>query len=562
MTNLHISDRLSLPLDFVVWTQAIVATKGMGKSHLAQVEAEELLERRQVIVAIDPTDAWWGLRSSADGRSDGYPITIFGGDHGDLKLEPDAGALIADAVMEKRFSCVICTEGLTQSGEVKLVREFLERLYRKNREPIHLFVDEADMFAPQKPDDPEDAKSIRALRNVVRRGRKKGIGCTMITQRPAELNKGVLSMCEMLMVLGMEHPLDIDPIERWVRTADPKVGELAAEMIAGLPTLPQGDAWAWARRRGIHKQFRARAKNTFDSGATPKPGQRVREAKRLAPVDVAQLGAAIAATVERQKAEDPRTLKARIAELEKRPAAAPAKPAKVVQLDSKRLDKAIEKLQGISRELAAEAEASIARFNAARNELDRTMMTLIAKTTPPASPPATLANGKPQAAIVRRQAVPAPAPKRSGDGIGEGERKLLAAIVQHGGATPEKLTVLCGYKRSSRNTYLQRLGSRGLVVRDRDQYIATPDGIAEVGDVERLPTGSELRSHWMAKLPEGEATILAELIQAYPAGLDREVIADGKYKRSSRNTYIQRLAARGLVVTDRNAVAASSELFS
>jgi DNA helicase HerA-like ATPase len=56
MTKLKISPTLSLPLAaFVTSTQAILAKKGSGKSYTASVEAEELLEARQQIVAIDPT---------------------------------------------------------------------------------------------------------------------------------------------------------------------------------------------------------------------------------------------------------------------------------------------------------------------------------------------------------------------------------------------------------------------------------------------------------------------------------------------------------------------------
>lgn len=311
--KLKISPDLTLPLDFVTWTMADLGIKGSGKSHVAQVAAEELLDHGQQIVAIDPTDAWYGLRSSADGKSAGYPVVIFGGEHGQLPLEDAAGVELADAVMAGGFSCVLCTEGMTAAGEIRVVREFLERLYRKNRKPIHVFVDESDLFAPQQPHDPEDAKSIRTMSNIVRRGRKKGIGCSLITQRPAELNKGVLAMCDMLVVLGMSHNLDIEQVERWVKNK--RNPELARELVDSLPILQPGDAWAWHPRKNIHTRFRAREKRTFDSGATPKPGQQRREPRVLSQVDLQKLGQAISDAAARAKENDPKELKARVAKL-------------------------------------------------------------------------------------------------------------------------------------------------------------------------------------------------------------------------------------------------------
>jgi hypothetical protein len=320
--KLRISDDLVLGADLIVSTAGIFATKGMGKSYLAQVMAEEMLAHGQVIVVIDPTDAWHGLRSSADGKHDGYPVVVIGGDHGDLKLEPGGGVQLAEAVVAERFSCVICTDGLSDMAETKFVREFLDTVYRKNREPIHIFVDEADVFAPQKAFDVEDNRCIRAMSHIVRRGRKKGIGTTLITQRPAELSASVRTMVDMLFVLGMSHNLDIDAVEKWLRLRKKKQGNnvafaLQEEMIASLDSLQRGDAWVWAPRMKIHRRFRARAKCTFDSGATPKPGQKIKAPKKLAPVDLQRLGQAMAAAVQRQKDNDPTELRKQVAVLRK-----------------------------------------------------------------------------------------------------------------------------------------------------------------------------------------------------------------------------------------------------
>src|ERR1700748_2719022 len=104
MSKLQIAPSILLPLDLVTQTQAILAKKGAGKTNTAVVEAEEMLKRSQQVIIIDPTGAWWGLKSSRDGKSPGFPVYVFGGEHADVPLEEHAGEHIASAIVEHGFS--------------------------------------------------------------------------------------------------------------------------------------------------------------------------------------------------------------------------------------------------------------------------------------------------------------------------------------------------------------------------------------------------------------------------------------------------------------------------
>lgn len=150
--------------------------------------------------------------------------------------------------------------------------------------------------------------------------------------------------------------------------------------------------------------------------------------------------------------------------------------------------------------------------------------------------------------------------------LGKGELKILRAIAQHydEGATREQLTVLTGYKRSSRDTYLQRLRAWALVTDEGGRIQVTDAGIAALGpQFEPLPTGDALRVHWMERLPEGERKVLGVLVEAWPAAVDRETITEAiGYQRSSRDTYLQRLRSRRLVTVEaRGQVRAADMLF-
>ena len=307
--QLSIGFGLALPADAVTQTFAILAKRGVGKSYTASVMAEEMLKAGQAIVALDPTGAWWGLRS-------GFPIVIFGGEHADVPLEESAGEVVARAIVENRFSAVIDLSLFRKGQMIRFMVAFAETLYRLNREPLHLFVDEADAVAPQARNyGGDENRMLGAMEDIVRRGRKRGIGCTMITQRPAVLNKNVLTQCEILVALRMVHPKDIEAIREWVNVhADPAT---AKTMIEDLPALPIGTAWWWSPGwLGKLQRVSVRRRETFDSGATPKPGEAVRKPKSMARIDLDALGDQIKATVEKAKADDPKELKRRIAVLE------------------------------------------------------------------------------------------------------------------------------------------------------------------------------------------------------------------------------------------------------
>src|SRR6185369_15814541 len=62
---------------------------------------------------------------------------------------------------------------------------------------------------------------------------------------------------------------------------------------------------------------------TFDSSATPKPGQQAKAPSSLAEVDLDAIRAKLAKTIELARADDPRELRRRIAELERQLKAAP-----------------------------------------------------------------------------------------------------------------------------------------------------------------------------------------------------------------------------------------------
>lgn len=255
-------------------TMAILAKKNMGKTYLAMSIAEEMLgnPRPMPFVAVDPTGVWWGLAATRDGMPAAHQLVVLGGRYG-RPLRPEDGKITADAVV-KVWPCpfVLDLSDMEPEEQHLFVAEFLSRLYSKNRLPIHIFLDEADEFAPQQPDSATFKHQKRCLSivdRVVRRGRIRGLGMTLISQRPAVVNKNPLSQIEKMFFLSMSGPQDLDAAENWMK-AVVKSGERST-CLQAMPTLKRGECFCVGMAAGVIPvvRFAVRVRHTYDASKTP-----------------------------------------------------------------------------------------------------------------------------------------------------------------------------------------------------------------------------------------------------------------------------------------------------
>jgi hypothetical protein len=512
--TLNLADDLHLPIEAVTETFSILAKRGAGKTFTASVMVEELIEAGQPVVVIDPVGVWWGLRSSADGNGPGLPVVIFGGDHADLPLPDDAGTTIADVIMDERIPAVLDLSHLSKTKGRELVRAFMERLYFRNRDPLHLVVDEADLFAPQR-GGADTARLVGAYEDIVRRGRARGIGCTSITQRPASLHKDILTQSEVLIALRMTGVRDVAAINEWVNLHADE-GE-ARDVKASLASLPVGTAWVWSPGwLGILQRVQIRRRRTFDSSATPKPGQRVVQPRRFADVDLDRLRTRLdvqqpepSATPKPGARGDQATaLRRRVAELEADLAEARAqvRTVHVPALDAEDYERLRDAVTAVAAAVQPIAEA-LARAHPTP--------AAVQTATPPPAP---------------RQASPKPAIEHGGESegakLGRAERAILTVLAQHGGRTTVQVALLTGYSHKSggfRNA-LSSLRSSGLIT-GRGTVEVTAAGVTALGAWEPLPQGAALLEWWYRQLGRAERLILGELVLAWPSALPVDQIA-------------------------------------
>jgi hypothetical protein len=565
--KLQIAAGFSLPFDAVTQTFAILGIRGSGKTNTGVVLAEELLRAKQQVVIIDPVDVWWGLKSARSGKAPGYAVPVIGGEHADVPLDGAAGAVLADFVVETQASVILSLRHLSMTDQRRFAGDFAKRLYERkgvaaHRSPLMLIVDEADEFVPQRITHGHEAL-FGAFDRLVRRGRSSGIGVTLISQRAQVLNKDVLSQMETLIGMRVLHKLDRNALEAWIEAHDTEGRR--DDFLSSLASLERGEAWIWSPSwLGAFQRVRIRARHTFDSSATPKAGERLLAPKELAPLDLDQLRERMAATIEKVKADDPRALRAEVARLRAKVEAAEKNPAASLTAlsEAEARGYALGRAEGRAEFdwLADSWAGAHELLKNADEKMAEAFLSLISRRSTPKAPTLKVPAKLPTAPA-SASSPPAPSssgrtarvePGRGSGEIPKGELAILTACTQlPEGATPQALTQLTGYKRSSRDAYIQRLLGRGLIDRRDGVILPTAAGIAALGSsYQPLPTGRDLQAYWLERLPEGERRILAHLLAIGGARVHRDALSDVTgYQRSSRDAYIQRLKARQLVET-------------
>lgn len=573
---LRIAPTLQLPVDAVTKTFGVLAKRRVGKTYTASVVAEEFAAAKVPFVALDPMGAWWGLRSSADGLKPGIPVVILGGAHGDVGLERGGGKLVADLVVDNPGFYVLDLEGFdSNAAQVSFVTAFAERLYRRKatkRDPLHLFIDEADSFVPQRPQRGEETM-LGAFESIVRRGGIRGLGTTLISQRAAVVNKNVLTQLDALIILQVTGPQDQDAIRDWVKHHATR--DELTQLNASMASLGRGEAWVYAPGwLDVFRRVTIRERRTFNSSATPEMGETITQPSRLADVDLEAVRKAMAATIEKAAANDPVALHARIAragdrirELEMRLSL--QKPETIEKTVYKEIEKPILTDRQVGRlTRAAEAVAmAAASLDTTAQAIAAAVKTAMAEVPPQPAPAA-------PAVAVQRPPTPRPAAPdgraaESGtDGAATmraGARKMLDVLAR---SYPLRLTkaqlgTLAGMAHTGGTfgNYLSTMKRLGYVEVDGDALVITNAGLAVAGVAPGNPlTAEEVREQWRGSLRAGARTMFDVLVYAYPDGLTKEQLGEqigNAFKGGTFGNYLSTLRRNGLVVVEAGVIKAT-----
>ncbi len=509
---------------------ALLGIRGSGKSTTAGVIAEGLMDADIPVVIIDQVGPWFGLRLQPDGKTPSrFKIPVLGGAHGDITLSPQAGRQVAEALATSRSSAILDISMMRKGERIRFCADFAEAfLDAKKRAPgaVSLILEEAQDVVPQmmRFASPDMARCLGAFEDVANVGRNFGIGLVLLSLRPQKLSKEVLNLAETVVGVRMLGVLERKAIAEWVQ--EKGAGD-RAEVAGELPSLKRGTAIVWSPSVfGVYGVHALAPKTTYDASSTPGAD---RAAVTTKPLDIAALESTMSQVVAEAKANDPRALKARIAELERaKPAPAAEKPAKVIE---KQVigEPALKRIEAVARQFEASLIKIDERLNPVRDELRQVFELLKVAPRYPGPDPAapgiasireisrdvTVANGH------TARAVSAKASGQDANGsLSRAGRAILGVLASRGVASDSVISALSGYRRTSSTfaTALSELRTAGLIDGGIGQRKITADGrdhANKVGlDASPPPSGKELIPYWLSRLDRCEGAMLSKIAAA------------------------------------------------
>jgi len=210
--------------------EAILATRGAGKSWLAAVQGEQLIEAGYPILILDAVGEYYSLKAK-------YPIVVFGGRHADVPLDSHVGREVARAVLDKKLQVVIDLTGMRRADQPFFIADLATELYEYGlvvKTPVWLLIEEAQNYVPQIGNPP----CKRPILDIVEMGRHAGIGYCLVSHRSATIDKTALGLCDIIVFKRLTLPIDLNVVRDFFKGKDPQF----VDIVKVLPGLANDEA--------------------------------------------------------------------------------------------------------------------------------------------------------------------------------------------------------------------------------------------------------------------------------------------------------------------------------
>lgn len=528
--------------DLVQSRLLIQGNSGSGKSGVARVIIEKAFGIIPFVVW-DIEGEYYTLKElSGD-------IIIIGGQHADVPLTMELAEKLPAFIIKNGLHIVVDLSDLKMHQRIAFTKDFYETLMDLPMEywtSYFFFLEECHKLAGEQ-DKQESATSIKDL---MQRGRKRGFCGIPITQRISMLNKSVAAECNNKFIGRTNLDLDMD------RSAKELGFSKAADRLK-LRDLPKKHFYAYGTSiapQHVHEIVIEDAKTTM-----PKQGMKLNfKPEKPTPKLLEMLAklndvpkSKVATTKEESSdlLEDQQLIEAR----------------QIIQ----RMEISLQEAERIQLAYAKTAVARGVLLTNIKNliiDYENKEQTDRVDTSPAIYAETNYATAPDTRQSPREKTISKAAKSSTGADLQSGEQSILIAIRQYqatGGLRRDQLCVITGYKRSSVNTYLQRLHQKKLVQESAGKFSATQLGIAALDkNYQPLPKGRELQQYWLNSLPEGERKIFEVCLKFGGQEVSREQLEKSTgYKRSSVNTYLQRLSAREVITSAKGGATPSNFLF-
>ena len=113
----------------------------------------------------------------------------------------------------------------------RLLFMFMKGLPTRGAMPIHIMLEEAHRYVQK--DNDVNILGYNIFERIAKEGRKFGVVLDLITQRPTELSENVISQCSNFIIFKINHPSDLEYIEKMVPNVSNDVIEKQKSLQSG-----------------------------------------------------------------------------------------------------------------------------------------------------------------------------------------------------------------------------------------------------------------------------------------------------------------------------------------
>ncbi|HEV7674355.1 MAG TPA: DUF87 domain-containing protein [Candidatus Angelobacter sp.] len=321
---------------------------GAGKSSALRHIVEHLLRHKKRVCIVDIKGDWWGLKSSADGKSAGFPVVAFGDFREpkaqDVPINAQSGKQVAELIASGNRPCIIGFRGWMPSQVTDFWIDFASTLFNKNEGELFVVISECHNYAPKgKVLDPKAGKVLHWTNRLLSEGRGLGMTFLLDSQRPQKVHNDTLTSCETLIAMRVTHAADRNALKDWIDgCGDKATGTEVLNTVAGMA---RGEGWVWSPEIGFGPQrIQFPMFETFDSFAPAQLQNKVSDSG-WSTVDLEVVKSKLAKVIEEAKENDPAALKAEVVRLKRvviEQQTAQGKPDHSEQAILKRIQTAIE----------------------------------------------------------------------------------------------------------------------------------------------------------------------------------------------------------------------------
>jgi hypothetical protein len=232
---------------------AVLGITGSGKTNTAAVLIEELLLNGLPLTVVDIEGEYWGLKEK-------FEVLVAGrSQHAELEVDPNNAAQLAEISLKRGISIILDLSDFTQDEASEFLTQYFTSLWTAStsaKQPYQIVLEEAHEFVPQGIRTP--LKQV--LTRIALRGRKRGLGIILVSQRSAKVEKDVLTQTSLLFLHKVVHPIDLKVYKDLIPLPSAQVEDL-------IRKLQLGEAVVIYNHQVHVVHFRHR--HTFHVGSTP-----------------------------------------------------------------------------------------------------------------------------------------------------------------------------------------------------------------------------------------------------------------------------------------------------